>query len=284
MEENHLFTRFADDLLEKRQAHSCTTSLKTNAIEFLNQLVDFLFPHFSSKVYISSDDVLAKLQLLKRDLIQLLNSLNGNKPLEDVDAIADSFISRIPLIHSNLWQDADAIFTGDPAAESVDEVILAYPGFMAILIYRISHELYLLKAPIIPRIISEHAHQITGIDIHPGATIGTPFFIDHGTGIVIGETSLIGKNVKIYQGVTLGALSVDKSLAQTKRHPTIEDNVIIYSQAVILGGSTVVGKNSVVGGNAWVTQSIPQDSVVYNKSEVRVKTNKDFEEPINFII
>jgi len=284
MEENHLFTRFANDLLEKRQTHACTTSLKTNAIEFLNQLIEFLFPHFSSKVYLSSGDVIAKMQLLKRDLMQLLNSLNGNNPLEDADAIADAFISRIPSIHSNLWKDAEAIFNGDPAAESVDEVILAYPGFMAILIYRISHELYLLKVPIIPRIISEHAHQITGIDIHPGATIGTPFFIDHGTGIVIGETSLIGRNVKIYQGVTLGALSVDKTLAQIKRHPTIEDNVIIYSQAVILGGSTVVGKNSVVGGNAWVTQSIPPDSVVYNKSEVKVRTNKDFEEPINFII
>ncbi len=284
MEENHLFTRFANDLLEKRQTHACTTLLKTNAIEFLNQLIDFLFPHFSSKVYITPEDVVAKVQLLKRDLIQLLISLNGNKPLDDVDTIADAFIGRIPSIHSNLWKDAEAIYSGDPAAENIDEVILAYPGFMAILIYRISHELYLLKVPIIPRIISEHAHQITGIDIHPGATIGSPFFIDHGTGIVIGETSLIGKNVKIYQGVTLGALSVDKSLAQTKRHPTIEDNVIIYSQAVILGGNTVIGKNSVVGGNAWVTQSIPADSVVYNKSEVRVKTNKEFEEPINFII
>jgi serine O-acetyltransferase len=284
MEENHLFTHFANELLDKRQTHACTTSLKTDSIEFLNQLIDFLFPHFSSKVYISTDDVIAKMQLLKRDLIQLLNSLNGNRPGDDVDTIAEAFIGRIPVIHTNLWKDAEAIYTGDPAAENVDEVILAYPGFMAILIYRIAHELYLLKVPIIPRIISEHAHQITGIDIHPGATIGSPFFIDHGTGIVIGETSVIGKGVKIYQGVTLGALSVDKSLAQTKRHPTIEDNVIIYSQAVILGGSTVVGKNSVVGGNAWVTQSIPSDSVVYNKSEVRVKTNKDFEEPINFII
>lgn len=284
MEENHLFTKFAQDLLEKRQAHSCTNLLKENAVEFLDQLIDFLFPHFSSKVYIVPEDVIAKMQLLKRDLIHLISSLNVNKPVEDIDTIAETFISKIPVIHSNLWKDAEAIYTGDPAAESVDEVILAYPGFMAIIIYRIAHELYLLKVPIIPRIISEHAHQITGIDIHPGATIDSPFFIDHGTGIVIGETSIIGKNVKIYQGVTLGALSVEKSLAQTKRHPTIEDNVIIYSQAVILGGNTVIGKNSVIGGNAWVTQSIPPDSLVYNKVEVKVRTNKDFEEPINFII
>ena len=283
MEKNYLFDEFTNEFLNKRQAHACTNSLKAEAVNYLHELIDFLFPHFSKKVYSDSEDVLANLQLLKRTLVELIKLLNGSTP-QNASEIADLFINRIPEIHSKLWNDAQAIHSGDPASESIDEVILAYPGFMAIVIYRLSHELYLLKVPIIPRIMSEHAHQITGIDIHPGASIGSPFFIDHGTGIVIGETTVIGKNVKIYQGVTLGALSVDKSLAQTKRHPTIEDDVIIYSQAVILGGSTVIGKNSVIGGNSWITQSIPPDSVVYNKSEVRIKTNKEFEEPINFII
>ncbi|MFH1197963.1 MAG: serine O-acetyltransferase EpsC [bacterium] len=284
MDKNHSFIQFANDLIDKRQTHACTTSLKKQSVQYLEGWIDFLFPHFSSKVYLTGEDVTAKLQLSKRDLIQLLKQLNGNKP-KNIEKTAEEFIQTIPGIHTMLWQDAEAIYKGDPAAENIDEVILAYPGFMAIVIYRIAHELYKLDIPIIPRIMSEHAHQITGIDIHPGAKIGSPFFIDHGTGIVIGETSVIGKNVKIYQGVTLGALSVDKSLAQTKRHPTIEDDVIIYSQAVILGGKTVVGKNSIIGGNAWITQSIPANSIVYNKSEVKVRSNtKEFEEEINFVI
>jgi serine O-acetyltransferase len=155
---------------------------------------------------------------------------------------------------------------------------------MAIFIYRLAHELYKLKVSIIPRILSEHAHEITGIDIHPGAEIDSPFFIDHGTGIVIGETTVIGKNVKMYQGVTLGALSVDKNLMKAKRHPTIQDDVILYSQAVILGGNTVIGKNSIIGGNAWVTQSTPPNSVVYSKSEVRVRSNEQYFDTLEYII
>lgn len=281
--DKNILIDFAKELLSKRQTHSCTASLKTEAIQYLESLIDFLFPHFSNKVYYTEEDVISKLQLLKRDLIQLIKLLNGQTP-PNVEEISDAFINKLPQIHSMLWADAEFIYQGDPAAESIDEVILAYPGFMAIVIYRIAHELYLLKVPIIPRILTEHAHQITGIDIHPGATIGSPFFIDHGTGIVIGETTIIGKNVKLYQGVTLGALSVDKSLAQTKRHPTIEDDVVIYSQAVILGGDTVIGNNSIVGGNSWVTQSIPPNSIVYNKSEVRVRRTKEFESTMDFVI
>ncbi|MFA3782196.1 serine O-acetyltransferase EpsC [Melioribacteraceae bacterium 4301-Me] len=279
----NVFNAFAKELLAKRQTHSCTASLKIEAIEYLNSIIDFLFPHFSNKVYLTEDDVISKLQLLKRDLIQLIKLLNGLAPF-NTEEIAEMFIRKIPIINKMLWQDAQSIYEGDPAAESIDEVILAYPGFLAITIYRIAHEIYKLKVPIIPRILTEHAHEKTGIDIHPGATIDSPFFIDHGTGIVIGETTIIGKNVKLYQGVTLGALSVDKSLSQTKRHPTIEDEVIIYSQAVILGGSTVIGKGSVIGGNAWITQSIPPNSVVYNKSEVRVRSNIELEKTIDFII
>ena len=282
-DKNTMLFKFSEMLLSKRQAHSCTSTLKTEAIEYLKDLIDFLFPHFSSKVYYSPADVLAKLQLMERNLISLTKQLNGGFEGDEVET-AKSFIEKIPAIHDMLWSDAEAIYGGDPAAESIDEVILAYPGFMAITIYRIAHELYLLKLPIIPRILTEYGHEITGIDIHPGATIGSPFFIDHGTGIVIGETTIIGKNVKIYQGVTLGALSVDKKMQSTKRHPTIEDDVIIYSQAVILGGETVVGKNSVIGGNAWITNSIVPNSIVYNKSEVRVRSNVELEQTIDFII
>ena len=155
---------------------------------------------------------------------------------------------------------------------------------MAISIYRFAHILYNLNVPILPRIFTEHAHEITGIDIHPGANIDSPFFIDHGTGVVVGETTKIGKNVKLYQGVTLGALSVEKSLSHTKRHPTIEDDVIIYSQAVILGGNTIIGKNSIIGGNSWITQSVPANSIVYSKMEVKVRSAEKYFDQIEFII
>lgn len=278
-----IYANFAESLLGKRENHSCNATLKEQSIEYLTELVDLLFPHFSNKVYYSADDVLAKLQLLERNLISLLRNLNG-QGIDENDKIAEKFITALPKVHDMLWNDAEAIYKGDPAAESIDEVILAYPGFKAIMIYRIAHELYSLGIPIIPRIMTEYAHQLTGIDIHPAATIGSPFFIDHGTGIVIGETTVIGKNVKIYQGVTLGALSVDKTQESTKRHPTIEDNVIIYSQAVILGGKTTIGKDTVVGGNAWVTQSIPPKSVVYSKSEVRIRSTENYFDTIDYII
>ena len=274
---------FANKLLGKRGMHSCNASLKKESIELLDELIDFLFPHFSNKVYYSPEDVIAKMQLLERNMISLLKIITENNETE-TEKTATQFISKIPAVHDMLWNDADSIYKGDPAAESIDEVILAYPGFMAISIYRLAHELYKLNIPIIPRIFTERAHQITGIDIHPGATIDSPFFIDHGTGIVIGETTKIGKNVKIYQGVTLGALSVDKSLANIKRHPTIEDDVIIYSQAVILGGETIVGRNSIVGGNSWITQSIPPNSVVYSKVEVKVRSNETYFNTLEFVI
>ena len=281
------FKEFAETLLSKRETHTCNSSLKKESIEFLEEIVDLLFPHFSSKIYYSPEDIMAKLQLMERNLISLLKNVNGNGKSEtkiNASQIAKSFFSEIPKVHDMLWMDAEAIFKGDPAAESIDEVILAYPGLMAIAIYRLAHELYTRNVSIIPRILTEHAHEITGIDIHPGAEIGCPFFIDHGTGIVIGETTNIGKNVKIYQGVTLGALSVTKSLSNVKRHPTIQDDVIIYSQAVILGGETVVGQGSIIGGNAWITQSVPPNSVVYSKMEVKVRSNENYFDQIEFII
>ncbi len=284
---NMLFNGFAEKLLSKRETHTCNSSLKKESINFLNELIDLLFPHFSSRVYYSPEDIIATLQLMERNLISILKNVkaNGNaKTKNNAAQIAKNFISEVPNVHDNLWLDADAIFKGDPAAESIDEVILAYPGFMAIAIYRLAHELYKLGVQIVPRILTEHAHEITGIDIHPGAEIGCPFFIDHGTGVVIGETTTIGKNVKIYQGVTLGALSVDKSLSNVKRHPTIHDDVILYSQAVILGGETVIGKGSIIGGNAWVTQSVPSNSIVFSKMEMKVRSNENYFDNIDYII
>ena len=173
-----------------------------------------------------------------------------------------ALIEELPKIREKIALDIKAAFDGDPAAKSAEEVILSYPGLAAIVVHRIAHFLFKNGVPIIPRIMSEHIHGKTGIDIHPGATIGDSFFIDHGTGVVIGETCVIGNNVKIYQGVTLGALSVKKSLQNKKRHPTIEDNVTIYAGATILGGETVIGHDSTIGGNTWVTKSIPAESVI----------------------
>ena len=200
------------------------------------------------------------------------------------DSYTELFLNSLPPIKKTLLNDAGFINESDPAAKDISEVIAIYPGFFAVYCYRIANALNKLQAPLLPRMITEYAHKVTGIDIHPGATIGSPFSIDHGTGIVIGETTVIGNYVKLYQGVTLGALSVDKSKASTKRHPTIEDNVILYAGSTILGGETVVGRNSIIGGNVWLTESVAPFSVVYHKSEIIIRNQNGFQEPINFII
>ncbi len=183
--------------------------------------------------------------------------------------IGGSFVKELPRLRSLLGKDVMAAQEGDPAANGYDEIIFSYPGLFAIMVYRIGHELFTRDVPLIPRIMTEYAHSQTGIDIHPGAHIGERFFIDHGTGVVIGETTRIGKGVRIYQGVTLGALSLPKdaveSLRKAKRHPTIEDDVVIYSGATILGGDTVIGARSVIGGNVWITESVPGDTRVFLK-------------------
>ncbi len=184
--------------------------------------------------------------------------------------LVDEFLDGLPVIHDALAEDAVAINEKDPAATSVNEVILAYPGFYAIAVFRVAHALFELGCPLLPRLMTECAHSRTGIDIHPGAKAGRRFCIDHGTGVVIGGTAEIGDNVVIYQGVTLGAISVHKGLAETKRHPTIEDDVVIYANATILGGSTVVGKGSHIGGNVWLTNSVPQGAIVTHRAEIRV--------------
>ncbi|OIQ21527.1 serine O-acetyltransferase EpsC [Lacinutrix sp. MedPE-SW] len=185
----------------------------------------------------------------------------------------NQFKAGVIALKPKLILDAEAAYNCDPAAKSIKEVYLAYPGFYAIAMYRLSHILWQLNIPILPRMISEYAHGITGADIHPGATIGDSFFIDHATGVVIGETAIIHNNVIIYQGVTLGGIKVEKSLKNTKRHPTIKDNVTIYANATILGGDVVIGKGSVIGANVWITKSIPEDSLVTYKSDIKI-TNK----------
>ncbi len=256
---------------------------KKRSHEFADKLLATLFPHFSSGFNHSENEIFVRLVMIEQDLRRLLAPFLTEEG-RDVDAIAAGFIEALPEIQGALWLDAEAINLGDPAAESVDEVILAYPGFTAIAIYRFAHELYRVRVPILPRLLTEYAHQLTGIDIHPGAQIGISFAIDHGSGIVIGESTIIGNNVKLYQGVTLGALSVEKNMAKSKRHPTVEDNAVIYAQAVILGGETVVGHDSMIGGNVWLTHSVPPFSVVYQKSETVIQQQDDRTGVINFVI
>lgn len=246
---------------------------KSAIIAMIGQLQTVLFPdyfiqkkvsHYATEYYIGSvlDEIYTNLvrqitlALLQREPYQ-------NAPKEERKAkaveIAGQFIQTLPRIQSYLAMDVDAAFAGDPAAFNTDEIIFSYPGLYAIMVNRLAHELQLLKVPLIPRIMTEHAHSLTGIDIHPGATIGKHFFIDHGTGVVIGETTEIGDWVKIYQGVTLGGLSTraGQGLRNHKRHPTIEDRVTIYSGASILGGETRIGEGSIIGGNAFITSSVP---------------------------
>jgi serine O-acetyltransferase len=265
-----LYNEFARTLKEQRDNHSLGVQLKKGAQDFIENLLAVLFPHFCKEGLSSTKEIESNLVFIERDLKLLLVPLLKDTRM-NVEEIVTQFMNTLPEIHDKLWLDAEAITSGDPAAESVDEVILAYPGFTAIAIYRIAHVFYTMHVPIFSRLLTEYAHQITGIDIHPGAQIGKSFAIDHGTGIVIGESTVIGDNVKMYQGVTLGALSVDKKYAKSKRHPTIEDNVVIYAQAIILGGETVVGHHSVIGGNVWLTESVPPYSSVYQESKVTVR-------------
>ena len=256
---------------------------RQNVVEILGDIQTLIFPGFKKAEdidpinirYVTGqkvNNIIAKLtKEIQKALIYMLSQKDKSDCIENptnskcfllAEEVATGLIEEIPEIRRKIQLDVIAAFNGDPAAKSNEEVILSYPGLEAILVYRIAHYLYENGVPVIPRIMSEHVHGKTGIDIHPGAKIGESFFIDHGTGVVIGETCIIGTNVKIYQGVTLGALSVKKSLTGNKRHPTIEDNVTIYANATILGGQTVIGKGSTIGGNTWVTKSVPAGSLV----------------------
>jgi len=253
------------------------------AIDLIRRAMRILYPGYfiRSRVdevnldYYFGQEVTEFYELLSEELMRsvrhecLRHDLPCIRCEERGQEAAVDFLKRIPDLRASLAKDVRAAFEGDPAAGSYDEIIFSYPGLFAVTVYRIAHQLYEMEIPLIPRIMSEYAHSHTGIDIHPGAHIGESFFIDHGTGVVIGETSVIGDRVRLYQGVTLGALSIPRDategLRNKKRHPTIDDDVIIYAGATILGGETVIGSRSVIGGNVWITESVPPDTKVFVK-------------------
>lgn len=237
---------------------------------FVDEVFRFLF-QLEDRQYPNINAIQERLNELKDEFCLVLLEIMDDK--EKTLALVDEFTEALPDIHDRLLEDAQAILENDPAARSLKEVKIAYPGFYAIAVYRFAHQLLNQGVHLLPRLWTEYAHSKTGIDIHPGAQIGKRFFIDHGTGIVIGESCIIGDDVKIYQGVTLGALSVSKSEANKQRHPIIEDRVVIYSNATILGGETVIGKDSVIGGNVWLTKSIQPRSMVFHQSQIKIKDN-----------
>jgi serine O-acetyltransferase len=235
--------------------------------QFFEDLLGLLFPEYSVSKIKEKSEVQAQFDRLGNFLSVILERnlhLHGGEG----KALTSEFFTGLEKVFDMIHEDVDAMYAGDPAAKSRTEILRSYPGFYAIAAFRIANLLNKLGIKLIPRMITEIAHSRTGIDIHPGAQIGHSFCIDHGTGVVIGETTVIGNHVKIYQGVTLGALSVDKADADVKRHPTIEDNVVIYSGATILGGKTTIGKNSVIGGNVWLTKSVPAGSKVYYQTQM----------------
>ncbi len=306
-------SRLVEDIITTYREFPATQYIGTNSlpsrdviIHLIGMIRELLFPGFFGKQSLSEADLSYHVNSMVsgvrdalfdqiRRAIRHQEQRGGNTECKDCDATAaaltDEFLGSIPKIRRTLSTDAQAAFDGDPAAGSVDEIIFSYPGYLAISIYRIAHELCALHVPLIPRIMTEYAHSLTGIDIHPGASIGEYFFIDHGTGVVIGETTIIGRNVKIYQGVTLGALSTrgGQHLRGSKRHPTIQDDVMIYPNASILGGETVIGAGATINGNVFITQSVPPNtrvSVKHPELQYRNRPPREFvqELPLDFQI
>ncbi len=263
---------FYQSIFEKQQQ---TEDVPPNSVitDWALQLIRLLYPEQSKQFFSSSHQFKAAFKILEDNLTTILEGTGACKGCNNKKR-SSIFFESLPGIYQLLNTDVSAIVTGDPAARSEFEVIRTYPGFLAICFYRIANALLQSDVPLLPRTLTEYAHSQTGIDIHPGAAIGEFLCIDHGTGIVIGETCVIGNHVKIYQGVTLGALSVDKNMANLKRHPTVEDHVIIYSGATILGGETVIGQHSIIGGNVWLTKSVPPYSSVYHRANIEVVERK----------
>lgn len=259
---NTMDKSFLDKLYQQHQVCPARPSPREVA-DFFTSLLGVLFADFSHQSYRSVDEVENHLKKLRLDLQNMIGQSD-----EGGAEKADQFFQSMAAIHDRLEHDVTAMYEGDPAAKSRSEVVRTYPGFYAIAAYRLAHKLHQLGCHDLPRAITEHAHSKTGIDIHPAAKIGEHFCIDHGTGVVVGETAVIGNHVKIYQGVTLGALSVEKEDAKIKRHPTIEDRVVIYAGATILGGKTVIGHDSVIGGNVWLTRSVPAFSKIYYQAKM----------------
>ena len=270
MEEN--YHDFVNKILIRHQ-NAVELPSESAVLLWIESLLNGLFPERVEKRLYSLEEVDSEFERIVSGLVQLL-LYKGICHRHSVSDVSKGFKEHIPFIYNTLMTDIDAILGGDPAAHDELEIIRAYPGFFAIAMYRSAHALFNLGIKFLPRFITELAHAKVGIDIHPAAKIGHHFFIDHGTGVVIGETSYIGHHVKLYQGVTLGALSVDKSLAHTKRHPNVEDYVTIYSGATILGGETTIGHHSIIGGNVWLTESVPPYSKVYHKSDVIIMPHR----------
>ena len=283
LEENHSIDRAVDNILESYNKYgginleeAIQFPNRQNVVEILRDIISLIFPGFRTAEdidcetlrYVTGQKVNRIISMLTREIKKALIYVTQDAEVSKCHCFslakktAQALIEEIPEIRRKVGLDVQAAFQGDPAAKSTEEVIVSYPVLEAIVVYRIAHFLCENGIPVIPRIMSEYAHGKTGIDINPGATIGESFFIDHGTGVVIGESCSIGNNVKIYQGVTLGALSVKKELMNKKRHPTIEDNVTIYANATILGGETVIGEGSTIGGNTWVTKSVPPHTLL----------------------
>jgi len=275
---NDAIRRFGEALYGDRAAGAAPLPSRRRAARLLDDLLEILFPQLDGEREFSSPlDVADALAGVSDGLVRLLEPLRPRLPAPP-EAIAERWFADLGTLRRLLDMDAEAIWRGDPAADSRDEVVAAYPGFRAIATHRIAHALYGAGVPILPRMLSEEAHVRTGIDIHPGARIGERFCIDHGTGVVIGESTIIGDDVKIYQGVSLGAASVSKELARTKRHPTVEDRVVIYSNATVLGGRTVIGHDSVIGGNVWLTESVPPHSLVVHTGEIKVRSRRPLDD------
>lgn len=251
-------------ILLQRTQHASTYPDQESVEEFVNELFAFLF---LSRDHRSPEkaDIQRQFDHLRWYLASLLSDVHHNA--KESQNISDDFFALLPQLYQQLLKDAQAIADFDPAANSLQEVFVAYPGFFAISVYRWAHTLHDQQAKTLPRLFTEYAHRRTGIDIHPGAIIGESFFIDHGTGIVIGETAVLGDRVKVYQGVTIGGL-FDTDHKQDKRHPTIEDDVIIYANATILGGNTIIGKGSTIGGNVWLINSVAPSSFVCQKNDI----------------
>jgi serine O-acetyltransferase len=264
------WSSFLEQLRAERRASDAPRPLRALAEEFAGRVLALLFPQFAHPLRLGVagvDEEAAQIDALLRAAITPM--------VHDVEPVVATFLNELPNVRASLLLDAEAILAGDPAAESLEEVIVAYPGFLATAVHRVAHELYLLNVPVFPRLLSEWSHRETGIDIHPGAVLGASFAIDHGTGVVIGETSIIGDRVRLYQGVTLGAHAVSKKLAHQKRHPTIGNDVVVYANATILGGTTVIGDGSIIGGNVWMTSSVPPRSVVQFSSRVEQRPTDD---------
>ena len=259
---------FVADVQAARRAYGRPGGLRAQADAAAQAALALLFPEFAG------GHGAASAQADARRFLDLMAGLLRCAAPDRADGLARQSLAGLADLRDALVLDAQATHDGDPAAGSVEEVVLAYPGFYATAVYRLAHALWRESVPLVPRLLTEHAHRETGVDVHPGARIGSAFAIDHGTGVVIGETAVVGDRVRVFQGVTLGALFVDKELARTKRHPTVEDDVVLYANAIVLGGGTVVGAGSTIGGNVWLTRSVPPGSVVTHVAQIRTQDGR----------